>query len=293
MMMQHDDFSTLRNCTLRILTPFISAAVCMIFFRASCHSLVEIHRVASFWSQHISEHCSLPNIIVFTLSSAPSSLKCRAPCKSNGRPCIASNNTYSSLPRIKTRWNERPCTYTPPAYGLHQYWNDYKKLLHRKRGRMPAQRLLRFSAARLFSGSESRGLMALGINGEVISRAYALGPARGGRGLCAAACTPTWVFVHVHVSVQDASVCALCSLRPPTTGVPDWQPRTRGEANTRANKHTLVQLELHVLTQLCQQPRYRRRLPLGSATIKEQSNWKGTYIYWYFIDFFFLLQTFH
>lgn len=125
------------------------------FFYASCHSLVEIHSVASFWSQHISEHCSPLNIIVFTLSSAASSLKCRALCKCNRRPGIASNNTYSSLPGIKTRWNERPCTYTLQAYGLHQYWNDYKKLSHRKRGRMPAQWLLQFSAAPLFSGSES------------------------------------------------------------------------------------------------------------------------------------------
>lgn len=59
---------------------------------------------------------------------------------------------------------------------------------------------VQFSAALLFSSSE-RGLMALGINGEVISRAYALGPARGGWGLCATACTPTWVFVRAHVPV--------------------------------------------------------------------------------------------
>lgn len=60
---------------------------------------------------------------------------------------------------------------------------------------------VQFSAALLFSSSE-RGLMALGINGEVISRAYALGPARGGWGLCATACTPTWVFVRAHVPVR-------------------------------------------------------------------------------------------
>lgn len=65
------------------------------------------------------------------------------------------------------------------------------------------------SAQFRYSPALKAGLMALGINGEVISRAYALGPARGGRGLCAAACTPTWVFVQVHVSVQDAYMCAL------------------------------------------------------------------------------------
>lgn len=50
--------------------------------------------------------------------------------------------------------------------------------------------------------------------------------------------------------------------------------RIQREANTRANKCPLVQSELHVLTQLCQQLCSKRRLPLGSPAINEQSSWK-------------------
>lgn len=57
-----------------------------------------------------------------------------------------------------------------------------------------------------------RGLMALGVNGEVISQAYALGTART-RSLCYA-CMPTWVFVWastwMHVCVclpTEATYC--------------------------------------------------------------------------------------
>lgn len=66
-------------------------------------------------------------------------------------------------------------------------------------------------------------------------------PAHPRGSLCVRTCLCGCVYVYA------------CHPRPPTTGERDWQPRIRREANTRANKCTLVQSELHVLTQLCQQ----------------------------------------
>lgn len=141
-------------------------------------------------------------------------------------------------------------------------------LLQRKRCRMRVQWLCNSVQLLLFCSSE-RSLMALGINGKVISRAYALGPAWEGRGLCATVCPPTWAFVCVRA---DAHVYTH-STRPPTTGEPDWQPKDpeRG-ANTRANKRTLAQSELRVSTRLCQQLCSKGRLPPGSPTSSEHSN---------------------
>lgn len=124
--------------------------------------------------------------------------------------------------------------------------------------------VVQFSATLLFCISE-RSPVALGINGKVISRAYALGPARGGRGLCATVCTPTWVFVCVWIRV---CVCLLyVQGQSQQESLIDSQ-RILREANTWANKCTLVQSGLHVLTRLCQQPCSERRLPLGSSAVK-------------------------
>lgn len=70
---------------------------------------------------------------------------------------------------------------------------------------------------------------------------FVLLPAHPRGSLCVRTCLCGCAYVYA------------CRPRPPTTGERDWQPRIRRGANTRANKCTLVQSELHVLTQLCQQ----------------------------------------
>lgn len=87
------------------------------------------------------------------------------------------------------------------------------------------------------------GLMALGVNGEVISRAYALGTARRGQGLCA---TPACPRGSLSEQACGCMYAYACQLRPPTAGALDCQPRIWREANTWANKCTLVQSELRM-----------------------------------------------
>lgn len=103
-----------------------------------------------------------------------------------------------------------------------------------KRARTRVQRLCN-SVQLLFCSSE-RSLMALGINGKVISKAYALGPARGGLGLCATVCTPTWIFVCVCV---DTCMCCLLykathNRRAWSTAKESWEKQTHGQTNAHS-----------------------------------------------------------
>lgn len=67
--------------------------------------------------------------------------------------------------------------------------------------------------------------------------------------------------------------------------------RIRREANTRANKCTLVQSQLHVLAPFCQQLCSKRWLPLGSPTINELSNWNITKMSMFNCMLFFFLTS--
>ena len=129
--------------------------------------------------------------------------------------------------------------------------------------------------------------MALGINGEVISRAYALGPARGGRGLCATVCTPTWVFFFLCVCA-DARMCTLAVKGHPQQESLIDSRRIRREANTGANKCALVQSQLHVLALLCRQLLLQEMTPSWLAsTINELSSWNTTKMSMFSCIFFF------
>lgn len=124
-----------------------------------------------------------------------------------------------------------------------------------------------------YSAALKRSLVALGINGKLISSICYWTCKMRTRSLCY--CLNAHVGLCVRVCV---CVCLLHKATHKQESLIDSQ-RILREAITGANKCTHVESELHVLTRLCQQLRSERWLPLGSLNINEQSHWKQTKIF--------------